>query len=142
MSGAAITPLTSTIKKRTLSVGMPTMLLTTRLSRSISTSTPITIAVMSAASSKMMRTIRFVPDLSVGGRGELRTRSIQEVYSAATVWIGSGSQWSIDAAALFESLISKGVVNVVTADTAIATGYIHPPITFDATPTLAMMHEN
>ena len=59
-----------------------------------------------------------------------------------TVCIGSGNQRSIDAAARLESLISSGVVRMVIADTAIATGYIQTPITPDATPTLAMMNEN
>ena len=59
----------------------------------------------------------------VGSRGALRRRSIQPPYSVTKVWSGLGSLRSTKLANGPEARISHGVVSVVIAETATATGY-------------------
>jgi hypothetical protein len=78
MSGTIISPPANAINSLTLPGERPVMSPAMAESLSISRFTPMTTAIRTTASRRMIRMTRCVADLPVGARGELRTRSIHD----------------------------------------------------------------
>lgn len=89
---------------------------------SVATVAPMTMAVTAATSTIRARTIRRTRPARPWRLGEAPSCSSQLPYSETTVWTRPGSLRSTHAAAGAEPRMSHGVVSVVAAETATASG--------------------
>ena len=138
---AAAAPPTITAVRARLS-GIPSRSTSRGAARSITTEVPMTMAVIRTASTRSVRANWRARRPTVRCVGAARSRSSQLPYSASTVCTEAGSRSSTRAATRADAPTNAGVVSVVTAETATATGKRKSRVAPRDVPRLARMNEN